>query len=192
VLALALAVAVLDRFTPGYLTAWRAWRTIPLWIPAAVVIGCCAVGLEILVGIAQQTIKQHAITQHAITQHAITRNRTFRLAVNIGSASLGPGYLLAISVTATAEELLYRGLWMGTLVERLGVSSAIAVCGAAAAYAVGHLFFGGAIVVQKAVTGIVFGILLVASGSVLVPLLAHLAQNMTVYRIAAAGGRQAP
>src|SRR5215469_8413426 len=69
VLALALAVALLDHFTPGYL---RTWRVSPLWICAAVLIGCGAVGLEILAGVALQAFKQ---------------NRRFRLAVNVGSAS---------------------------------------------------------------------------------------------------------
>lgn len=121
-----------------------------------------------------------------------------RLAVHLGGP-VGGGYAASILSTAVAEELLYRGLWIGVLHERLRLPVGAAVAVAAVAYAAGHLFFGGLAVVQKTLSGTVFGLLLVGSGSLAVPLVAHLAQNATVLALAvrqergerATGGREA-
>jgi CAAX protease family protein len=165
-LGLALIVVISNHFTSGYLTAWRVSF---LWLAIAIGVGCSLVGLEIVIGAAPKIMRG---------------NHVMGFSVNAGQDQLTTGYLAAISVTGAAEEIMYRGLWIGTLTERLNVASALAIPGAAMAYALGHLFFGASVVGQKAMTGVALGMLLIASGSLLVPLVAHVAQNMTVYMLA--------
>ncbi|MFD0275585.1 type II CAAX prenyl endopeptidase Rce1 family protein [Kitasatospora sp. NPDC127111] len=166
VTGLALAVAASGGFAPDTLTGWRADA---VWLPAAAVTGTALVGAEFLAG--------------AVPRLPRGANG-LRLAVHRSSGVATPGYAAAILATAVAEELLYRGLWIGVLHQRLELPTAVATAVAALAYALGHLFFGGLAVVQKTLSGAVFGVLLVASGSLAVPLVAHLAQNAAVHLLA--------
>lgn len=185
VTAVALAVAAEDGFVPDAFSGWRTGAlTGALWLPAAVVVGAALVGAEFVLG--------------AVPRLLDGTGRP-RLAVHRGGGAVGGGYAGALLVTAVAEELLYRGLWIGVLHERFGMPAGVAVVVAAVAYAVGHLFFGGLAVAQKTLSGVVFGLLLVLSGSLVVPLVAHLAQNGVVFALTVrqehaarpAGGREA-
>ncbi|MER8186879.1 CPBP family glutamic-type intramembrane protease [Kitasatospora sp. NPDC094015] len=166
VTALAVAVAADGGFVPDALTGRPAGAP---WLLAAVGIGAALVGAEFALGAAPAVLAGRGLP---------------RLAVHPGAGPVGSGYAAAILLTAAAEEVLYRGLWIGLLHERLRLPAAIAVALAALAYALGHLFFGGLAVVQKILSGAVFGLLAVVSGSLLVPLVAHLAQNGAVYALA--------
>lgn len=181
VTAAALAVAADGGFLPDTVTGWR---TGALWLPAAAVVGAVLVGAEFAVG--------------AVPRLPAGTGRP-RLAVHHAGGAVGGGYAAAVLATAAVEELLYRGLWIGVLHEGLRLPAGIAVAAAAVAYAVGHLFFGGLAVAQKTLSGTVFGLLMVGSGSLAVPLVAHLAQNGVVFALAVrqergarpAGGREA-
>ncbi|MFD5413502.1 CPBP family glutamic-type intramembrane protease [Streptomyces nojiriensis] len=180
VTAVALAVAADGGFVPDALTGWR---TGALWLPTAAMVGAAMVGAEFALG--------------AVPRLLNGTGRP-RLAVHRGGGVVGGGYAAAVLATAAAEELLYRGLWIGVLHERLRLPVGVAVVTAAVAYAVGHLFFGGLAVAQKTLSGVVFGLLMVVSGSLAVPLVAHLAQNGVVLALAVrqehaarpAGGRE--
>jgi membrane protease YdiL (CAAX protease family) len=162
VCALALGVAAAGGFAPRVLTSWTV--TAP-WLAAAVAVGCGSVALEYAL-----------VAAPAVARGA----RALRFGVATGPGGTGLGFMVSVLVTAVAEEVLYRGVWIGTLHERLDVPSTAAVAVAAAGYALGHMFFGFAVVGQKAVTGVLYGALLVASGSLLVPVVAHVAQNVAV------------
>lgn len=191
VTAVALAVAAGGGFVPETLTGRLAGlRTGALWLPAAVVAGAALVGAEFALGALPRLLDGSGTGRP-------------RLAVHRGGGAVGGpvggGYAAAVLATAAAEELLYRGLWIGILHESFRLPAGVAVVVAAVAYAVGHLFFGGLAVAQKTLSGAVFGLLLVVSGSVVVPLVAHLAQNGVVFALAVrqervarpAGGREA-
>ncbi|MEV7545892.1 CPBP family intramembrane glutamic endopeptidase [Streptomyces sp. NPDC089915] len=166
VTAAALAVAAEGGFVPDTLTGRLPAA---LWLPAAAVAGAALVGAEFAVGAAPRLLAGTGLP---------------RLAVHRDGAPVGGGYAAAVLVTGAAEELLYRGLWIGVLREGLHLPAGAAVAAAAVAYALGHLFFGGLAVAQKTLSGAVFGLLMVASGSLAVPLTAHLAQNAAVYALA--------
>ncbi|MFE2726808.1 CPBP family intramembrane glutamic endopeptidase [Kitasatospora sp. NPDC059327] len=166
VTGLAAALVLSAGTAPASLGRWAAG---PLWVLAAVGAGCALVGLEFVVGAAPKVLRGA---------------RGLRLGVRRGPGAAGPAFLVSIALTAVAEEVLYRGLWIGTLHERLQFPAWLAIGCAALGYALGHLFFGGLTVVQKLLSGAVFGTLLTASGSLAVPLAAHLAQNLTVYALA--------
>jgi membrane protease YdiL (CAAX protease family) len=162
VCALAVGAVLAGGFTPGYLKNWPvAWW----WLVAAAAAGCAAIMVEF--GIAAAPSIARGV-------------RGLRFGVMTGTSAAGHGYLLSITVTAVAEEILYRGVWVGTLRGPLAVPAVAAIALAAVAYALGHLFFGWSVVGQKAVTGFVYGTLLVVSGSLLVPVVAHVAQNAAV------------
>lgn len=170
VCSVAIAVAVTGGFSPGYLSSWSVGA---LWAAGAVVAGCAVVALEFGLGAAP---------------YLLWGKRGLRLGVMLASGSVDAAFLASVTATGVAEELLYRGLWIGMLHERLGLVFPAAVLAAAFAYALGHVFFGMNVVAQKATTGAVFGTLLVASGSLVVPLVAHVTQNLVV---SALGARQA-
>ncbi|SMF78978.1 CPBP family intramembrane glutamic endopeptidase [Streptomyces sp. Amel2xC10] len=165
-----LAVAVV---ASGHLVPDRLNASFPgtVWLVVALGTGVALVAAEFGLGAVPELLRG---------------TRTLRLSVQ---ASAGAGHLVSILLTAVAEELLYRGLWIGTLEQGLGLPTASAVCCAAVGYALGHLFFGGLAVLQKSLSGGVFGVLLVASGSLLAPVLAHLAQSLTVHALAVRQGR---
>jgi len=68
----------------------------------------------------------------------------------------------------------------------LHVPDVLAVSAAAAGYAAGHLYFGGLTVVQKLVSGVMFGALFVATGTIVVAIIAHLSLNIVVLGLARA------
>lgn len=176
VCSVAVAVAVTGGFTPGYLSSWSVgsgWPAGLLWAAGAVAAGCAVIALEFGLGAAPYLLRG---------------KRGLRLGVMVSPGSVSAAFVASVTATGIAEELLYRGLWIGTLHERLGLASAAAVFIATLAYALGHVFFGMSVVGQKAATGVVFGALLVASGSLAVPLIAHVTQNLAV---SALGARQA-
>lgn len=87
-------------------------------------------------------------------------------------------------VVAVAEEIIFRGVGITLLVHALGSPVVVAVALTAAVYALNHLYFGWLTVGQKLLTGGVFGALYVLSGeSLLVPLLAHVLQNVVVLAV---------
>ncbi|MFF4582583.1 type II CAAX prenyl endopeptidase Rce1 family protein [Streptomyces sp. NPDC001373] len=166
VTAAALAVAADGGFVPDTLTGRLPGA---LWLPAAAAAGAALVGAEFALGAVPRLLDGTGLP---------------RLAVHRGGGAVGGGYAAAVLATAAAEELLYRGLWIGVLHEGLRLPAGAAVAAAAVAYAVGHLFFGGLAVAQKTLSGTVFGLLMVVSGSLAVPLVAHLAQNGVVLALA--------
>ncbi|MEU4089955.1 CPBP family intramembrane glutamic endopeptidase [Streptomyces aureus] len=168
VTGLAVAVVASGHLTPDRLNARPAE---PSWLLAAIGIGVALVAAEYTLGAVPQLVRGA---------------RSLRLSVQ---APAGPGQLVSILLTAMAEELLYRGLWIGTLEQGLHLPTWLAICCAAVGYALGHLFFGGIAVLQKSLSGVVYGLLLIASGSLLAPVLAHLGQNLTVHALAVRQGR---
>ena len=92
-----------------------------------------------------------------------------------------PGWFLAISlVTATAEELLYRVAMLDGVATSHG--AAVAVVVQAAAYAANHLPFGVPAFVGKLVLGVLLGVVVVATGSVVPALVGHGCFQFLVYR----------
>jgi membrane protease YdiL (CAAX protease family) len=162
VCALAVGAVVAGGFTPDYLKTWSvAWW----WVVGAAAAGCCAIMVEFGVAAAPSIVRGV---------------RGLRFGIMTGMSAADHRYLLSITVTAVAEEILYRGVWIGTLRGPLAIPAVAAIALAGLAYALGHLFFGWSVVGQKAVTGFGFGTLLVASGSLLVPVVAHVVQNAAV------------
>jgi membrane protease YdiL (CAAX protease family) len=92
------------------------------------------------------------------------------------------GTALAVAVAA---EVIFRGVGLHLLVTELGWPAAAAVGLTAVGYGLNHLYFGPLTVLQKSVTGVLLGVLFLASGhSLLVVVVAHGVQNVAILGLA--------
>lgn len=136
------------------------------WYAVAVAAGLAAPAWEVAVGFAV----------------ALARRR--RPARVVRHAGWGDGGALAVAaavVVGFAEEVIFRGVGLSLVVDELGAPVVVAVALTALAYGFNHLYFGWLTVAQKCLTGVAFGMLFVASGhSLLVPVVAHVVQNLAV------------
>jgi membrane protease YdiL (CAAX protease family) len=97
----------------------------------------------------------------------------------------------ALSVTAgICEEVLYRGLLLGSLTPLMGVWPAVAV--SSVVFGLGHAYQGAAGVLKTGVVGLVLALLTVFSGSLWVAMVLHAALDLTSGRLMRAGLRAAP
>lgn len=91
-------------------------------------------------------------------------------------AELALWLLVNLGVTALAEELLFRGLLQGALVERLGVARGIAL--GALLFGLAHAPFSPGFAVLAAIAGLGYGWTLQLSGRLYPALLLHGAVNL--------------
>jgi membrane protease YdiL (CAAX protease family) len=87
--------------------------------------------------------------------------------------------LALLGAIACSEEIIWRGLVITRLEPYTGIAFAVAI--ATAAFATMHVYGQGWTGLRThAATGLAFGLLFVLSGSLLTPLVAHLAYNAAV------------
>ncbi len=101
-------------------------------------------------------------------------------------AGKGLVVVLAGVLAAAAEEMVFRGIFLPVLDQLVPVLVAVAVT--SIVYGFNHLYFGWLAVLQKTLTGVGLGLLFVYSGySVLVPIAAHVVQNLVVLLLLPSG-----
>lgn len=103
--------------------------------------------------------------------------------VSLHSAWIDDPLSLAVStaVVGSAEEVIFRGVWVGVLILVFDWPALAAILLAAVAYGFNHWYFGPHVVVQKCVSGLVYGVMFVVSGYlVLTPLIVHALHNVSV------------
>ena len=116
----------------------------------------------------------------ALIPARMRRQKTMRVRVNLGTERLSRSFVASVLAVAFIEEVLYRGYWLRIIHTDLGWPNSVFVLLSAAAYALGHVFFGMTAVAQKLATGAVLGLLAVMSGGLAAPLVAHLSENVVV------------
>lgn len=90
--------------------------------------------------------------------------------------------MLLVASVAISEELVYRGIIMGGLFPVLGMSWWIAVPASSLIYAMNHAVFGRRAIFLKVASGLVIAALFALSGGqILVPVLAHVTQNLMLF-----------
>lgn len=90
--------------------------------------------------------------------------------------------MLLVASAALSEELVYRGIIMGGIFPVLGMSWWIAVPASTLIYAMNHAFFGRGAIFLKIASGLVIAALFALSGGqILVPVLAHITQNLVLF-----------
>lgn len=136
------------------------------WLAVALAVGVAAPAWEAGLGAALAWARRRRVTGIRLHQQW----------TNVGTIGVAAAVLVAI-----AEEVIFRGVGIYLLTGTLGAPIAMAVVITALAYGLNHLYFGWLTVLQKCITGIVLGGLFVAAGySVLVPMVAHVVQNLVV------------
>jgi len=133
--------------------------------------------LAVAVGGLTLALESGLASVQARLSHPLERQR-FR--VNLGGQALDERLVVSVLTTAVIEEVLYRGIWLGILQTAFHESALLAVPISAGGYALGHLFFGPRTVAQKVLSGLAFGSLFVLSGSIVVPIIAHLTENALI------------
>lgn len=89
-------------------------------------------------------------------------------------------YLL-LGLVVVGEEIFYRGLWLGALHTTFGMPIIAALIVSSLAYGLNHLAFGPTSVGTKAVSGALYGgLYLMGHENLLLPILAHGLQNLTL------------
>ncbi len=164
----------------GVLSAPRDWQ----WVAVALVLGCAAPAVEVAVGALAGAMSGRRLVFGGLHRHWSVQPTT---AVPV------------VLLIGAAEEVVFRGVGQHLLVHVFGWPVAAAIALMALLYGLNHLYFGWLTVGQKVVTGLLYGALYQAGGqSVLVPVLAHLAQNLVVLLVlpraatAAGGARDRP
>ncbi len=158
------------------LVALLAWYVAPAtgvlavpgrwWYAVALAAGALAPGIEVAVGYLAAWLR---------------RRRVARVALHERWAGVSSVALVAVTVTAVAEEVVFRGVGLHLLRTELGWPAVPAVGLTALVYGLNHLYYGGLTVLQKIVTGVLLGVLYELCGqAVVVPLLAHVTQNLVV------------
>lgn len=92
-----------------------------------------------------------------------------------GSMTWGQHALLV--VLAAGEELVFRGFGNTILSQYLGLPVVLTILLTSILYAFNHTFFGPVTILAKFISGLAYGTLYVASGSLIVPIIAHLGFN---------------
>lgn len=136
------------------------------WLSVAVAVGALAPGAEIALGVLAAKAQ---------------RARVSRIALHRRTSAASAVAVVGAALVAVAEEVLFRGIGQHLLDVVLGWPAVLAIGLAAVLYGFNHLYFGWLTVGQKVLTGAVFGSLYVLAGqSVLVPVVAHVVQNVVV------------
>lgn len=91
---------------------------------------------------------------------------------------------LLIVIIGTGEEIFYRLIWCSIL-RALGVPVWSALAISAAVYGLNHLALGPLSVMSKTVTGILYGSLYVFGGTIWLPIITHVLQNLVLLTVMA-------
>ena len=87
---------------------------------------------------------------------------------------------VAVLIVAVMEELFFRGIGHYIIIQQMGLSLASYLLFTALIYAINHVHEGIITATQKLFTGFMLGLLFVLSESLLVPIAAHVAENILI------------
>jgi uncharacterized protein len=103
-----------------------------------------------------------------------------RLLLDIFGGTSMPVFAAAIAVTATFEEVVFRGLLLPRL-QRLTGSWGVAIALGAIAFGAGHVYEGWSAVAQTTALGVFFGVVFLQRGRLLPVIVAHTVFDVSVY-----------
>ncbi len=146
------------------------------WVVAAVLLGP---GILLAPNIAASMI----MAEHENWQYAAEVNTALFARENLSLSYL----LFGIVVAPLVEEMTFRGLAMGAVLSQ-GGSAAAALVLSSFAFTLLHIQYSPAAMVVVFLSGFGFGVLRLLSGTIIVPILAHVAANASVFFIAFAAG----
>ena len=137
------------------------------WYPISIIIIPVIIALEILVSIAIIKIKGKKIKK--ISFWGAKNNINNKMII----------YSLLI---ALGEEVIFRKVWFDILGSQFEINICIVLLVTSIVYGFNHLFMGNKIIIQKTISGIIYGMLYILSGSIIIPIITHCLQNLIVLK----------
>lgn len=142
-----------------------AWPVLPPGTSGMLVIGAV---VGVVIGMATRAIAARRSSTPAPVPDSV--------ALIQPSTSLERRWAGTVAVTAgVAEELVFRGLFLALGIGLFGLSLVLAAVAVTVVFALAHVYQGVAGVVATAALGAVFAVLALATGSLLLPVLLHIA-----------------
>lgn len=84
-------------------------------------------------------------------------------------------------IVALLEEVIFRQIWFSILIKEFKMNIILVIIISGFIYAMNHGFLGKKVLMQKFVTGIIYGCLFYFSGNcVIIPVIAHCVQNSVI------------
>ena len=145
------------------------WPTVAAALALAPLCALVAYFVELTASRLSRNIGVPVMADGRSAEHAVT-----------AVAKIPASYVALGTLTAVAEEVLFRGSVLPTMHATHG--AVVAIAATAAIFAFHHGVFGVSAIVGKLSSGLLWGGLALVSGSLLAPLVAHLAFQALVYR----------
>lgn len=123
---------------------------------------------------------------HAIESYRLSGRFPRGIAVQrFWRRGLSPTDHLLLMLVVVGEEIFYRGFWIAILQGSFSFPPWLAIGVSSLAYGLNHLVFGRASVISKTAVGILYGSLYLFGGkSLLLPIVCHGLQNVTLFILA--------
>lgn len=87
---------------------------------------------------------------------------------------------LSIVLIGILEEIIYRQIWFTILLKSFGFNIIIVILLSAIFYAYNHIAIGKYIFYQKIISGCIYSLLYLLSGSIIIPIITHGLQNLII------------
>jgi len=177
-----------------------AWRAAARGLtPAALGLSSGRSTLAIVLGVAMAaalTLMQIASLRQLSRLPVEKRGHLYQVAAKLmpQNSSEALVFVALVGTVSLCEELMFRGFAFAAFRQLSGGSAAVAVMASSALFAVGHVYQGRRGVANTFVLGLLFAGARSWSGSLVPPIMAHLAVDLAaglVGRQAATGGRSA-
>jgi membrane protease YdiL (CAAX protease family) len=162
---------------------WPDVAPLPAWLgDSLVLVAAAAVGLLLYL---------NELVLSAQVRRLLTRDRRgpVNTLVQGQSAALGAlgappvgSFMAASALASFAEELVWRGFLVYWLTSRWGLPLPQALLLPALLFGINHAYFGLRNVALKTIDGVVWGLLLVLTSSILAPFVSHLTFQYLVWR----------
>jgi membrane protease YdiL (CAAX protease family) len=160
---------------------WPQLLGLPVWLAVALV-SVLAVASGVLV-----YVNELALSARIRRLLSRRKSEALQTLVQGGSAALWlpeappfANFMAASALTSFAEELVWRGFVIDWA--RGEYSLPLALLASGLSFGINHSYFGFRNVMLKTLDGVVWGLLLLATGSVLAPFLSHLTFQYLVWR----------
>ena len=162
---------------------WPDMAPLPAWLGGPLVLlAAGAVGLLLYVNelMLSAQVRRLLTRDGRAPINALVQGRSAALGA-LGAPPMG-SFMAASALTSFAEELVWRGFLVYWLTSRWGLPLPQALILPALLFGINHAYFGLRNVMLKTVDGVVWGLLLVLTSSILAPFVSHLAFQYLVWR----------
>jgi len=150
------------------------WLTAALCIPLAMVLGRVLFMMELLLSVQVKRL----LGRHPGVS-AVLEGQSGQVARHVPTLT---HYLASSTPIVLVEEFLWRGFLIFFLIWYLHLPTLAAVGVAAVSFGLNHLYFGLRNIALKTMEGLIWGLMLVSTASLLGPILSHLTFQYFVWR----------